>query len=111
LRWYESQICFFDEFVIPLVHKIQESTILRRAGFQGVELAKRNQSEWVSEGQGIVDEMLSFCQEKYQYLDDIQQLVKTASQSNVSLCNKTPADDGGTMSQEPPGPEYVLFDW
>jgi hypothetical protein len=54
--WYEHEIKFFDQYVIPLAKKLKESEMFGIAGYDAVSCAQSNRKEWVVNGVAIAQE-------------------------------------------------------
>eukprot|EP00339_Tiarina_fusa_P025260 CAMPEP_0117016014 /NCGR_PEP_ID=MMETSP0472-20121206/12683_1 /TAXON_ID=693140 ORGANISM="Tiarina fusus, Strain LIS" /NCGR_SAMPLE_ID=MMETSP0472 /ASSEMBLY_ACC=CAM_ASM_000603 /LENGTH=1517 /DNA_ID=CAMNT_0004719937 /DNA_START=135 /DNA_END=4688 /DNA_ORIENTATION=+ len=54
--WYEGEIKFFDQFVIPLAKKLNECGRFGNAGEDAFTSAQANRKEWVVKGVAIVSE-------------------------------------------------------
>jgi hypothetical protein len=55
--WYEGEIKFFDQYVIPLANKFKESGIFGIAGNDALKCAQANRKEWVVKGVSIVGDL------------------------------------------------------
>jgi hypothetical protein len=55
--WYEREIKFFDEYVMPLAKKLKESGMFGIAGDDVLLCAQANRKEWVVSGVSIVGEL------------------------------------------------------
>jgi hypothetical protein len=60
--WYEQEIKFFDNFVIPLAKKLQGCGMFGVAGDDALHCAQANRKEWVVKGVVMVGEL----KKKYQ---------------------------------------------
>jgi class 3 adenylate cyclase len=54
--WYEGEIKFFDQFVIPLAKKLKDCGKFGNAGEDAFSAAQSNRKEWVVKGVSIVGE-------------------------------------------------------
>jgi len=58
LRWYEDELNFFDNYVIPLAHKLEECGVFGVSSHEYLGFALENRTEWEMKGKSVVDEML-----------------------------------------------------
>ena len=65
LGWYDGELWFFDNYIIPLANKLHACGVFGVSYFEFLAYAQQNRREWETKGQGIVAEMLKLCQEKY----------------------------------------------
>ena len=56
--WYISELCFFDNFVIPLAKRLGQSGVLGRAGSDFLKHAQVNRKQWEDQGEDLVREMV-----------------------------------------------------
>jgi hypothetical protein len=57
--WYESEIGFFKNYVIPLAMKLRDCGVYGSIGEDYLRYAEHNLMEWELKGQTIVLEMVS----------------------------------------------------
>jgi hypothetical protein len=63
--WYESEIDFFNGFVLPIVRRLKESGAFVAASTDSnMDYAEQNLTQWVDKGKGIVAEMLDTIKSK-----------------------------------------------
>eukprot|EP00980_Cylindrotheca_fusiformis_P017753 scaffold5598_cov126-Cylindrotheca_fusiformis.AAC.2 len=62
--WYDGELWFFDNWVLPLARKLKESGVLNAVSDQLLEHANRNRSRWEVEGRQICISMLASLKEK-----------------------------------------------
>jgi len=56
--WYDTELAFFDNYVIPLAKRLKEcATYLGVSGDEYLVFAMNNRTEWVAKGQEIVQQM------------------------------------------------------
>lgn len=48
--WFQCQICFFDNYVIPLAKKLDECGVMEDLGTAHVRGARRNRDQWIQMG-------------------------------------------------------------
>jgi len=63
--WYESELKFVDNYVIPLATKLQECGVFGAAGAMYLEYARANRKEIEEKGERLVHEMLERCQAEF----------------------------------------------
>ena len=59
LGWYEGELWFFDNYVIPLAKKLDECGVFGVSSDECLNYAVANRTEWESKGHSIVSEMSS----------------------------------------------------
>jgi 3'5'-cyclic nucleotide phosphodiesterase/Adenylate and Guanylate cyclase catalytic domain len=64
-NWYEGEIGFFDNYIIPLARKLKECGVFGVTYDECLSYAQQNRLEWERKGEAIVAEMLSDCRTKY----------------------------------------------
>jgi len=80
--WYEGELWFFDNYVIPLAHKLKECGVFGVSSDEYLNYAKANRSEWEKKGKVIVASNF----ERYKKaLKNRPQISKAASQTEVDL--------------------------
>lgn len=57
LTWYEDQLAFFDQTVIPLAEKLNSCEVFGSTGAEFVRWAKQNRNEWATKGKSIIRHM------------------------------------------------------
>lgn len=65
LGWYESQIGFYDGYIIPLATKLKECGVFGNAGDEYLGNALSNKQEWIEKGREIsarFDETIKFAE-------------------------------------------------
>jgi 3'5'-cyclic nucleotide phosphodiesterase/Adenylate and Guanylate cyclase catalytic domain len=65
VNWYQGEIWFFDNYIIPLAQKLEECGVFGVTYHECLNYAQQNRLEWERKGEGIVAEMLVECQKKY----------------------------------------------
>lgn len=60
--WYEGELWFFDNYVIPLAHKLKECGVFGVSSDEYLNYALANRSEWEDKGKQIVERI----QQRYQ---------------------------------------------
>eukprot|EP00980_Cylindrotheca_fusiformis_P023290 scaffold10332_cov101-Cylindrotheca_fusiformis.AAC.1 len=58
LTWYQSELWFFDNYVIPLAKKLDECGVFGVSSDESYNYAMENRMEWESKGENIVKEMV-----------------------------------------------------
>ena len=57
--WYEAQLAFFDNYVIPLARKLKECGVFGVSSDEYLTYALENRKEWEMKGQQVSREMIS----------------------------------------------------
>eukprot|EP00339_Tiarina_fusa_P000166 CAMPEP_0117052962 /NCGR_PEP_ID=MMETSP0472-20121206/36617_1 /TAXON_ID=693140 ORGANISM="Tiarina fusus, Strain LIS" /NCGR_SAMPLE_ID=MMETSP0472 /ASSEMBLY_ACC=CAM_ASM_000603 /LENGTH=121 /DNA_ID=CAMNT_0004767805 /DNA_START=9 /DNA_END=374 /DNA_ORIENTATION=+ len=87
--WYQGELWFFDQYVIPLAKKLKECGVFGVSSDEYLKYALDNRSEWAAKGDTIVQAMVD------QYgrtMDDpVEDATSSSSGSKVL--------DGGGISQ------------
>lgn len=78
--WYEEEVAFFDNYVIPLAAKLKGCGVSEVYSDECLNYAKQNRSEWVARGKEVVQKMT----------ETFNQL-KSASQSDPSATEQVAA--------------------
>jgi hypothetical protein len=60
--WYDGELWFFDNYVIPLAEKLQKSGAFGVAADEFLDYAKDNRLEWESSGREIVEKAMNHMQ-------------------------------------------------
>merc|ERR1712241_1110717 len=58
LGWYEGELWFFDNYIIPLAKKLQECEVFGVSCDEFLDFATENRKEWSVKGRDIVEKML-----------------------------------------------------
>jgi hypothetical protein len=56
--WYQGEISFFDNYIIPLARKLKECRVFGVSSEEYLIYAEQNRAEWESRGEEIVSNML-----------------------------------------------------
>jgi class 3 adenylate cyclase len=56
--WYKGELCFFDNFVIPLAKRLRDSGLFGRTGSDFLKHAQDNRKQWADQGKDMVREMV-----------------------------------------------------
>lgn len=56
--WYQGELWFFDNYVIPLAKKLRECEVFGVACDEFLDFATQNRTEWEAKGQKIVEDMI-----------------------------------------------------
>ena len=59
LNWYQRELWFFDNYVIPLAKKLKEYQVFGASGHEFQGYAYEYRLEWENRGEDIVKEMVS----------------------------------------------------
>lgn len=57
--WYEGELWFFDNYVIPLAKKLRDCGVFGVSSDEFLDYATDNRLEWASKGREIVEEMIN----------------------------------------------------
>jgi hypothetical protein len=57
--WYEGELKFFDNYIIPLAQKLKECNVFGVSSDEYLNYAEKNRAEWEVRGQEIVAEMIA----------------------------------------------------
>jgi 3'5'-cyclic nucleotide phosphodiesterase/Adenylate and Guanylate cyclase catalytic domain len=68
--WFEGEIWFFDNYIIPLAQKLHECGVFGVSYHESLNYAQQNLVEWKQKGLELVREMAARCQEKYKNRGD-----------------------------------------
>lgn len=55
--WYEGELWFFDNYVIPLAKKLKECEVFGVSGDECLNYALENRKEWETRGRDVVKSM------------------------------------------------------
>jgi len=73
--WYEGELLFFDNYVIPLARKLKECKAFGVSSDEYLNYAERNRKEWELKGEGIVqvmhDEIIKKARSRFKRSDPI----------------------------------------
>eukprot|EP00980_Cylindrotheca_fusiformis_P019527 scaffold6768_cov109-Cylindrotheca_fusiformis.AAC.2 len=69
LTWYQSELWFFDNYVIPLAKKLDECGVFGVCSDECYNYAMENRMEWESKGETIVKHMVSRRERKENHLN------------------------------------------
>jgi 3'5'-cyclic nucleotide phosphodiesterase/Adenylate and Guanylate cyclase catalytic domain len=64
--WYDGEIWFFDNYIIPLAQKLHECGVFGVSYYESLGYAQQNRVEWERKGHDIVLDMVTKCRLKYQ---------------------------------------------
>ena len=56
--WYQGEIGFFDNYIIPLAKKLKECNVFGVSSDECLNYALNNKREWEHRGQAVIAEML-----------------------------------------------------
>ena len=92
--FYEDELTFFDEIVIPLAQRLGDCEVFGVAGSECLGYAQGNREEWAVKGQDIVKEMLaSYDRSKTQQHPPLPSSNVAWHESNGSLSFEPLKDD------------------
>jgi len=64
LGWYDGELWFFDNYIIPLATKLQECEVFGVSCDEFLDFANENRKEWAVKGREIVAQMLQDAKEQ-----------------------------------------------
>jgi hypothetical protein len=70
VEWYENELVFFDQYVIPLAKKLQSCGVFGVASDEYLSYALNNREEWQRKGREVVKQMLMAYGELQSSTDD-----------------------------------------
>eukprot|EP00934_Nitzschia_sp_Nitz4_P004266 Nitzschia sp. Nitz4//scaffold216_size36101//31917//35797//NITZ4_007786-RA/size36101-snap-gene-0.13-mRNA-1//1//CDS//3329542209//4256//frame0 len=83
--WYESELKFFDNYVIPLAKKLKECNVFGVSSDEYLNYAVNNRAEWEERGQEILEEMCSALEEDAkEHRTSVQSVNDTESSPSTS---------------------------
>lgn len=56
--WYQGEINFFDNYVVPLAMKLKDGNVFGASSDECLNYALNNRAEWEQRGETIVEEFL-----------------------------------------------------
>jgi hypothetical protein len=74
IGWYESELDFFDNYVIPLARKLQACEAFGVASNECLSYAIANRDEWAGKGETLVLDMVENYQKRKKELEQFQGL-------------------------------------
>jgi len=57
LGWYEGELWFFDNYIIPLAKKLEECGVFGVSSDECLNYALENRKEWETRGRDLVESM------------------------------------------------------
>ncbi len=90
--WYQGELAFFADTVIPLGCKLHESGAFGDDAEEFVEYAKSNRRDWETKGRDIINE----------YLSDLRGMNTTKHSSNHSTSSVSLWSSEGSLKFKPP---------
>ena len=61
--WYQGELGFFDNYIIPLAKKLQDCGVFGVAGDEYLTYALQNRQEWEERGKSVVKDMMDNVQD------------------------------------------------
>lgn len=106
--WYEGEIGFFDNYVIPLARKLKECGVFGVSSDEYLNYALQNRAEWADRGEDIVKELVAGLPVDHESLTDEgepdQELgkenVDSEHESNYDVSEKEQMAGGETAEVE-----------
>ena len=59
--WYQGELWFYDNYIIPLAQKLKECNVFGVASDEFLSYALENRREWESKGALIVETLVGNC--------------------------------------------------
>jgi hypothetical protein len=56
-NWYQSELSFFDNYVIPLAKRLEDCGVFGVSSDEYLNYATQNRREWAARGEAVVSEM------------------------------------------------------
>jgi len=66
--WYNGELWFFDNYIIPLAKKLQECGVFGVAGDEYLQYALENRKEWEEKGHDVCKQMKAANEERQEWL-------------------------------------------
>ena len=82
--WYEGEIWFFDNYIIPLAEKLEECGVFGVASDEYLSYARENRKEWEEKGREVCEEMIAEAHKA-----NFEEEEKTAITSSKPRCRGT----------------------
>mmetsp|Transcript_44670 Transcript_44670/g.107712 ORF Transcript_44670/g.107712 Transcript_44670/m.107712 type:complete len:95 (+) Transcript_44670:3-287(+) len=57
--WYEGEIGFFDNYVIPLAKKLKDCNVFGVSSHEYLAYAVKNRDEWADRGKELTEELVA----------------------------------------------------
>jgi hypothetical protein len=88
--WYEGEIGFFDNYIIPLAKKLAECGVFGVSSDEYLNYALQNRAEWKERGKDIVEELVSKFESEFAGAELISDLShsKQNNQDSISSASK-----------------------
>lgn len=67
IGWYEGEIWFFDNYIIPLANKLRECGVFGVSSDEYLGFALDNRREWEQKGRAVCEAIVCRAQQKYGY--------------------------------------------
>ncbi|CAJ1964594.1 unnamed protein product [Cylindrotheca closterium] len=65
LNWYQGELGFFDNYIIPLARKLEECGVFGVSSDEYLNYALENRREWSKKGEDVVDKMMAtYCPDR-----------------------------------------------
>jgi 3'5'-cyclic nucleotide phosphodiesterase len=96
--WYNGEIWFFDNYIIPLAQKLHECGVFGVSYHESLGYAQQNRVEWERKGHEIVAQLFLRCQKKYNTEDSTHAQI-VAALPETAVMNYSARSEGGKSSQ------------
>ena len=78
--WYNGELGFFDNYVIPLAKKLKDCGVFGVSSDEYLNYALENRREWASKGEGVVAELVEQNRKKRQQTRGTSPLLNGSNQ-------------------------------
>lgn len=85
LGWYGGEIWFFDNYIIPLAHKLKDCGVFGVSSDEYLHYATQNRREWEAKGHSILEEMVSRAAARYKKMEAIAVTKASQKQDIMAL--------------------------
>ena len=65
--WYQGELGFFDNYIIPLAKKLKQCGVFGVSSDEYLNYAMQNRREWANKGEQVVADMVAKTHEEYKY--------------------------------------------
>jgi 3'5'-cyclic nucleotide phosphodiesterase len=84
LGWYGGEIWFFDNYIIPLAHKLKDCGVFGVSSDEYLHYATQNRREWEEKGHSILEAMISRAEALYTKKEAIAE-AKTSNKKDTMV--------------------------
>lgn len=106
--WYQGELGFFDNYIIPLAKKLRECNVFGVSSDEYLGYALKNRAEWEERGEQMLEQMIQECQDEAQTVAAEE---PSASSGHPSVPETVSVQSHSSeMSQEEAKDETDIFD-